>query len=93
MCQLLQVIFLCLPENEVIHEKGMKSLPVSSTKPTSRLIVKILTDEANKSNPYLDNSFNLKKLLLSIHNFFSKHPANTSDDTPFRTAKVIIIIQ
>lgn len=90
LCQLLQVMFLCLPESEVSHEKGFKSLPTSSTKPTSRLIVKILTDEANKISPYSDNSFNLKKLLLAIHNFFSKHPANTSDDTPFRTAKTVL---
>lgn len=69
---------------------GSRPLPVACTKPISRLVVRILTEEAKKPNPYSDPSFNLTKVLEGVHTFFLKHPANTSDDTPFRTAKTIL---
>ena len=56
----------------------------------SRLIVKILTDESKKEAPYASENFNLKSVLCGIHAFFSKHPANASDDTPFRTVKTVL---
>lgn len=69
---------------------GQRPLPSACTKPISRLVVRILTDEAKKPTPYCDPTFNLTRVLEGIHTFFLKHPANTSDDTPFRTAKTIL---
>jgi hypothetical protein len=95
---LLRVMFQCIPTSEVSlhvakHRRQVHPLPSACTKPTSRLVIKVLTDETEKDAPYLGDAntpFDTKALLLTIHQFFSQHPANTTDDTPFRTVKTVL---
>lgn len=90
LCVMLRVMFQCIPSSELLVKSDVDSLPPGCTKPASRLIIKILTDETEKDTPHAGEGYDAKALLWTIHNFFAQHPANTSDDTPFRTAKTVL---
>lgn len=85
---LLHVLYSCIQDLGPEH----KPLPPLCAKPASRLLVKVMNDEVKKSDPFTLPSVNLKKLLLEIHQFFAKHPTNTTngDDTPFCAAKTLL---
>jgi hypothetical protein len=51
---LMQVMFLCIPSSEVDHTNSCSplALPISSTKPTYRLLLRVLGEELKRSEPF-----------------------------------------
>lgn len=87
---MLRVMFCCIPAAELPHYDDHKSLPASSTKAASRLVIQILSEHGHKENAYMEPEVNLRAVLEAIHHFFTRHPTSTSNDTPFRTVKTIL---
>ncbi len=87
---LLRVMFLCIPGAPNSVDAARYALPSACTKPASRLIIKVLTDETERDAPHAGPDYDVSKLLQGIHVFFAQHPANTTDDTPFRTVKTVL---
>lgn len=92
LAALIRVMFCCIPANELQSKQHPDHRPLlsSSTKPTSRLIIQVLSEQSNKLQPYSDSDLSLRQLLDVIHVFFTQHPTSTVDDTPFRTVKTIL---
>lgn len=93
LAALIRVMFCCIPANELqpqTKHPDHRPLSSSSTKPTSRLIIQVLSEQSNKLQPYSDSDLSLRQLLDVIHVFFTQHPTSTVDDTPFRTVKTIL---
>lgn len=92
LAALIRVMFCCIPANELQSKQYPEHRPLlsSSTKPTSRLIIQVLSEQSNKLQPYSDSDLSLRQLLDVIHVFFTQHPTSTVDDTPFRTVKTIL---
>jgi hypothetical protein len=92
LAALIRVMFCCIPANELQSKQYPDHRPLlsSSTKPTSRLIIQVLSEQSNKLQPYSDSELSLRQLLDVIHVFFTQHPTSTVDDTPFRTVKTIL---
>jgi len=91
LAALIRVMFCCIPANELQTKyPDHRPLLSSSTKPTSRLIIQVLSEQSNKLQPYSDSDMSLRQLLDVIHVFFTQHPTSTVDDTPFRTVKTIL---
>lgn len=92
LAALIRVMFCCIPANELQtkHLPDYRPLSSNSTKPTSRLIIQVLSEQSNKLQPYSDSDLSLRQLLDVIHVFFTQHPTSTVDDTPFRTVKTIL---
>lgn len=87
---LVQVLFLCIPGEEVEHTGPIPPLSPSSMKPTSRLLLRVLGEESKKSEPFC-LPLDAKALLFDLHTFFEKQPKNgTIDETPLTTVKVTL---
>ena len=85
---LIQVLYLCIPVQEVEHSGPIPALPSASMKPTSRLLLRVLGEEAKKPDPF-GAPLDLKGLLMDLHTFFSNQPKiGTVDDTPLTAVKV-----
>jgi hypothetical protein len=88
---LVQVLFLCIPSEEVEHTGPIPPLSPSSMKPTSRLLLRVLGEESKKSEPFC-LPLDAKALLFDLHTFFEKQPKNgTIDETPLTTVKVTLL--
>lgn len=97
---LVRVMFLCIPS--VTSDLGASiaavgfvdslryALPSAATRPTSKLVIKVLTDETDLDEPHAGQAYDTRAVLRAIHQFFAHHPANTTDDKPFRTVKTIL---
>lgn len=85
---LIQVLYLCIPVQEVEQSGPISALPSASMKPTSRLLLRVLGEEAKKPDPF-GAPLDLKGLLMDLHTFFSNQPKiGTVDDTPLTAVKV-----
>ena len=87
---LVQVLYLCIPSDEVDQSGPIPALSPLSMKPTSRLLLRVLGEESKKSEPFC-LPLDAKGLLLDLHAFFDKQPKNgTIDETPLTTVKVTL---
>lgn len=92
----MQSLFQCI--EEVDHASVGKStvtrrlLPRRCSKPLSKLLLKVLSDECRQARPFVSLPAGDVSLMLgSLHRFFSGHPAEvTKDDTPFCAAKTVL---
>jgi hypothetical protein len=88
---LLRIMFCCIPTSELpANIDDHRPLPSGSTKPASRLVIQILSEQGNRVSPFAEPEIQMPRLLEAVHSFFTRHPTSTADDTPFRTAKTIL---
>ena len=92
---IIQTVFQCI--TEVDHSSvgdtvtSRRSLPAHCAKPLSKLLLKVLSDECKKSQPYHFSEGDINLLLNSLHKFFSGHPMQIpGNDTPFCAAKTVL---
>jgi hypothetical protein len=86
---LVQVLYLCIPAGEVEHSGPIAALPPTSMKPTSRLLLRVLGEEAKKQDPF-SPPLDVRGLITDMHAFFARQPKiGTVDDTPLTAVKVL----
>lgn len=92
----LQPLFQCISEvnHEIVGDSTVtkRLLPRTCSKPLSKLLLKVLSDECKQPRAFLRLSVDERSsMLLALHKFFSGHPAEVpSDDTPFCAAKTVL---
>jgi hypothetical protein len=92
----VQALFQCIAE--VNHASvgdcsvTRRALPKRCTKPLSKLLLRVLSDESSRPRPFDQPESDMAFLLKALHRFFSSHPTEPpSDDTPFCAAKTVLV--
>ena len=87
ICAVIDVLSLCIKEREL-----ETSLSPSCAKPLSRLLLKVLSNEASRGSTkafHLPN-VDTMRLMSVLHSFFNSHPSTVpSNDIPYCCAKTV----
>jgi hypothetical protein len=92
---LLRILLECaLSEQNLamgVADDKQRYLPPNASQPSSRLLLHILSNEVSQNEPFQDSSFDMKAVLLELHEFYIKHPLlHVENDRPFRCAKTVL---
>jgi hypothetical protein len=87
ICSIINVLSLCIKERKIDT-----SLSSACAKPLSRLLLKVLSNEASRGSTkafHLPN-VDTMRLMSVLHSFFNSHPSTVpSNDVPYCCAKTV----
>ena len=88
ICSIIDVLSLCIEEKNISNAR-----PVACAKPLSRLLLKVLSNEASRGTTkafHLPN-VDAMRLMAVLHSFFNSHPSTVpSNDVPYCCAKTVL---
>ena len=99
VCALVHVLLLCVPASEIdpaARARFGEVLPAASTKPASRLLLRVLAEESKRSRPFADpatfgSDRDAYQVLASAHDFLALQPSvGTVDETPATTVRAVL---